>query len=116
LAAYDCRATPAARSLIRTDGDRQPYAGLPATSARNESGDTFSLLQRGRPQSRRPTTQLLRQVPTRFYAFDVLEFEGRDITGRPYIHRREMPNAIAGDSESRTVQLPCNWQETYPAL
>ena len=77
---------------------------------------SFERLQRRWPQNRRPTTQLLRQVPTRFYAFDVLEIDGQDITGRPYIDRRETLNAVAEGSDNRTVQFPCNWRQTDPAL
>jgi bifunctional non-homologous end joining protein LigD len=58
----------------------------------------------------------LRQVPTRFYAFDVLELDGRDITSRPYIDRRETLNAIADASAGNTVQFPCNLTDTDPAL
>jgi hypothetical protein len=39
LAAYDCRPPPHGAQRGET-GDRQPYAGLPATSARNEKGDS----------------------------------------------------------------------------
>lgn len=46
---------------------------------------SFSRLQQRWPQNRRPSAELLRQVPTRFYAFDVLELDGTDITRRPYI-------------------------------
>src|SRR4051794_26169197 len=50
---------------------------------------SFSRLQQRWPQNRRPSAELLGQVPTRFYGFDVLELDGMDITRWPYAERRE---------------------------
>lgn len=44
---------------------------------------SFERLQQRWPQSRRPSTALLRAVPARFYAFDVLSRGGQDVTARP---------------------------------
>jgi bifunctional non-homologous end joining protein LigD len=50
---------------------------------------SFSRLQQRWPQNRRPTTGLLREVPVRFYVFDVLSLDGRDITRQAYGTRRD---------------------------
>ena len=45
---------------------------------------SFARLQQRWPQSRRPSAELLRAVPVRFFAFDVLNHDGQDITKRSY--------------------------------
>jgi bifunctional non-homologous end joining protein LigD len=68
------------------------------------------------PQNRRPCAELLRQVPTRFYTFDVLEFDGKDITRQPYAERRSALDELSDEVGGRTVQFPCNWTDTDPAV
>jgi bifunctional non-homologous end joining protein LigD len=54
--------------------------------ALDESGaPDFGRLQQRWPQNRRPSGELLRRVPTHFYAFDVLELDGKG--HRPPIRR-----------------------------
>ena len=49
--------------------------------ALDESGvPSFSRLQRRWPQNRRPSAELLRQVPARFFVLDILELDGRNLT------------------------------------
>jgi bifunctional non-homologous end joining protein LigD len=82
----------------------------------NTGVPSFSRLQQRWPQNRRPSAELLRQVPTHFYAFDILDLDGNNISRQPYAERREALSAIAAIADSRTVQFPCNWTDTDPAL
>ncbi|OBA82672.1 hypothetical protein A9W99_11210 [Mycobacterium sp. 1164966.3] len=50
----------------------------------------FSRLQRRWPQNRRPSAELLRQVPVRFFVFDVLQYDGKDTS--PVSHMRPGAN------------------------
>ncbi|MCV7240574.1 non-homologous end-joining DNA ligase [Mycolicibacterium celeriflavum] len=75
---------------------------------------SFSRLQRRWPQNRRPTPDLLRQVPVRFYVFDVLELDGRDLTRKPYTMRRRELEDLA-DHYGCVVRVPANWTEPDPA-
>jgi len=85
--------------------------------APNEAGvPSFARLQRRWPQNRRPTAELLRRVPVRFYVFDVLSLDGRDITRQPYAIRRDHLTDIAAANSRRTVQFPANWTDTDPAV
>jgi bifunctional non-homologous end joining protein LigD len=77
---------------------------------------SFSRLQCRWPQNRRPNAALLGRVPVRFYAFDVLSLDSRDITRQPYVARREHLTEIASACSSRTVQFPANWTHTDPAV
>lgn len=84
--------------------------------ALDESGvPSFSRLQRRWPQNRRPNAKLLRDVPVRFYVFDILEIGGRDLTRKPYTTRRRHLTDFTHDY-GRTIQAPANWTETNPAL
>ena len=75
----------------------------------------FSRLQRRWPQNRRPSAELLRRVPVRFFVFDVLRFDGKDITRQPYQARRERLMDIAADSTGSVVQFPGSWTDVDPA-
>jgi bifunctional non-homologous end joining protein LigD len=75
---------------------------------------SFSRLQRRWPQNRRPTAELLQNVPVRFYVFDILEADGRDLTRKPYTTRRRQLEDLA-DRYTRIVRVPANWTDTDPA-
>jgi bifunctional non-homologous end joining protein LigD len=85
--------------IVALDGD-----GVPS----------FSRLQRRWPQNRRPSLELLRRVPVRFFVFDILQFDGKDITRTPYASRRELLMDIASGSMSRVVQFPGSWTDVDP--
>jgi bifunctional non-homologous end joining protein LigD len=74
----------------------------------------FSRLQRRWPQSRRPSAELMRRVPVRFSGFDVLRYDGKDITRKPYAFRRERLMDIASSSRARIVQFPGSWTDVDP--
>lgn len=76
---------------------------------------SFRRLQRRWPQQRRPGAQLLRQVPTRFLAFDVMNIEGEDITHWPYWERRELLDTLMVVERSPALTVPRHWTDVAPA-
>jgi bifunctional non-homologous end joining protein LigD len=56
-----------------------------------------------------PSARLLREVPTMFYVFDVLEVNGHDVTHLPYLERRETLDTLGIDAE--LVQVPPFWAD-----
>ena len=88
------------------------------TVALDEAGvPSFRRLQRRWPQNRRPTSELLRQVPVRLFVFDVLEDDGRNVTRLPYAQRRKRLADIASSSSfGPVIQCPTSWTDTDPAI
>ena len=76
---------------------------------------SFRRLQRRWPQQRRPGAQLLREVPTRFLAFDVMNIEGEDITHWPYWERRELLDTLMVVERSPALTVPRHWTDVAPA-
>lgn len=76
---------------------------------------SFTRLQRRWPQQRRPAAELVREVPTRFLAFDVLALDGMDITGEPYGRRREILSEVMVVDTSPTMTVPRHWVDVSPA-
>lgn len=81
--------------------------------ALDETGaPSFSRLQGRWPQNRRPTAELLRQVPAQFFVFDALRFDGRDLTREPYRARRDHLGDLAAGA---VVRVPGSWTGVDPA-
>ena len=76
---------------------------------------SFQRLQRRWPQNRRPTPELLRQVPIRMLAFDVLAVDGRDITSWTYESRRELLDQLMVVETSKTLTIPRCWVDVSPS-
>lgn len=76
---------------------------------------SFTRLQRRWPQQRRPSAELVREVPTRLLAFDVLAIDGVDIRGKPYGRRREILDGVMVVDESATMTVPRHWVDVSPA-
>ena len=76
---------------------------------------SFRRLQRRWPQQRRPGAQLMREVPTRFLAFDVMNIEGEDITHWPYRERRELLDTLMVVKRSPALTVPRHWTDVAPA-
>ncbi|ORB76570.1 DNA ligase, partial [Mycobacterium timonense] len=66
---------------------------------------SFTRLQRRWPQQRRPRPELLRAVPVRLMAFDVLAVDGQDLTDEPYERRREVLESLIVE-ESAVLTVP----------
>ncbi|MBY0286760.1 MAG: DNA ligase [Mycobacteriaceae bacterium] len=77
---------------------------------------SFERLQRRWPQQRRPKPELLRQVPVRFFAFDVLARDGEDIVTWPYLERRALLDSLAVVETSKTLTVPRFWTDVSPAV
>ncbi|WP_342314676.1 non-homologous end-joining DNA ligase (plasmid) [Mycobacterium avium subsp. hominissuis] len=71
--------------IVALDGDGRP---------------SFTRLQRRWPQQRRPRAELLRAVPVRLMAFDVLSVDGRDLTDEPLERRREVLESLVVEGSS----------------
>ena len=76
---------------------------------------SFERLQRRWPQNRRPSAQLLREVPVRFFAFDVLAVDDADVCGLPHWRRREILDALLPVAGVRTLVVPPAFTEVVPA-
>lgn len=76
---------------------------------------SFTRLQRRWPQQRRPSSELVREVPTRFLAFDVLSVDGIDVTGEPYGRRREILGGVMVLDKSPVMTVPRHWVDVSPA-
>lgn len=77
---------------------------------------SFSRLQQRWPQNRRPTPELLRQVPVQLVAFDVLDLDGHDMTTARYVERRAALDTLAPADGHRTVlAVPKAWTGISPA-
>lgn len=76
--------------IVALDGDGRP---------------SFTRLQRRWPQQRRPSAELLRAVPVRLMAFDVLSVDGRDLTDESLERRREVLESLVVE-ESSVLTVP----------
>ena len=76
---------------------------------------SFTRLQRRWPQQRRPNADLVRAVPTRLLAFDILAIDGIDITDQPYGRRREILSTVMEVDSSAVLTIPRNWVDVAPA-
>ena len=75
---------------------------------------SFTRLQRRWPQQRRPSAELIREVPTRFLTFDALALYGEDITGEPCGRRREILSEVMVVNTSPTMTVPRHWIDVSP--
>jgi bifunctional non-homologous end joining protein LigD len=76
---------------------------------------SFTRLQRRWPQQRRPSAQLLREVPVRVLAFDILQLDGRDVTRAPYGQRRELLDSVMVVEKSPVLTVPRAMLDVAPA-
>lgn len=77
---------------------------------------SFSRLQQRWPQNRRPTPELLREVPVQLVAFDVLALDGLDMRAAPYVERRAVLDTLApADGHRAVLAVPKSWTGISPA-
>nr|WP_234790459.1 RNA ligase family protein [Mycolicibacterium fortuitum] len=76
---------------------------------------SFARLQQRWPQNRRPTPELLRQVPVQLAAFDVVAIDGREITTTIYERRRAVLDTVAAADAPGTLVVPRSWTGVSPA-
>jgi bifunctional non-homologous end joining protein LigD len=99
---------------VRCAGFPKPRRTEESVALDDNGVPCFSRLQRRWPQNRRPSTELLRRVPVRFFVFDVLRYDGKDITRKPYASRRDLLMDIASSSSGSVVHFPRNWTHVDP--
>lgn len=60
----------------------------------------------------RPRAGLIAAIPVQLFVFDVLEIDDTDVTGRPYVVRRELLEALG--LVSKLVRVPPYWTDVAP--
>lgn len=75
---------------------------------------SFTRLQQRWPLRRRPSATLLRAVPVRFFAFDVLVLDDRDVSGLKYSQRRELLDGLGGAAQWPVLVVPPAWTDVEP--
>lgn len=75
---------------------------------------SFTRLQRRWPMRRRPSSALMREVPVRLFAFDVLSVGSTDLTSRAYSERRQVLDELAATSASSVLVVPPSWHDVDP--
>jgi bifunctional non-homologous end joining protein LigD len=76
---------------------------------------SFTRLQRRWPQQRRPRPELVREVPCRLIAFDILQIDGRPIIDLPYGQRREQLDHLLTVEKSPVLTVPPAMIDIAPA-
>ncbi|KUI16942.1 hypothetical protein AU193_22435 [Mycobacterium sp. GA-1285] len=103
-----------AAALSRALGRRRVILDGEIVALDAEGVPSFSRLQRRWPQIRRPHAALLRDVPVKFYAFDVLQLDGYETKRKPYAERRDLLMDLAEPVRSRIIEFPPHWSGVDP--
>ncbi|WP_244168174.1 non-homologous end-joining DNA ligase [Mycobacterium paraffinicum] len=109
------RTFPELASVATAIGDRQAVLDGEIVAVDPTGRPSFTRLQRRWPQQRRPHPQLLREVPVRLLAFDLLALDNRDITSHAYNQRRELLDALMIVDTSPTLTIPAALTAVTPA-
>lgn len=106
ITAAAAEAIPPARRRVILDGEivALDRAGRPS----------FERLQRRWPQNRKPSAQLLRDVPVRFFAFDVLAVDDSDVCALPHWRRREILEDLLPVAGVPALVVPPVFTEVVP--
>lgn len=121
LAVFTRNGTEVSRTFPELAGIRAAIGGRRVildgeiVAVESDGRPSFTRLQRRWPQQRRPSAELVREVPTRFLAFDVLAIDGIDVTGEPYGRRREILDGVMVVDKSPTMTVPRHWVDVSPA-
>lgn len=75
---------------------------------------SFTRLQQRWPMRKRPEAALLRSVPVKLFAFDVLALDDQDLTTMKYSERRQILEEIAGATTSPVLVVPPSWTDIEP--
>ncbi|MDO2394848.1 non-homologous end-joining DNA ligase [Mycobacterium avium subsp. hominissuis] len=87
-------------------GDRPMVLDGEIVAVDDHGRPSFTHLQRRWPQQRRPSAQLLREVPVRMLAFDIIQLDGHDLTGTAYGQRRELLDTVMVVDKSPVLTVP----------
>ena len=100
------RTFPELAGVAAAIGDRQAVLDGEIVAVDHTGRPSFTRLQRRWPQQRRPNPELLREVPVRLLAFDLLAVDNRDITSAAYCQRRELLDALMVVDKSPALTIP----------
>lgn len=110
------RAFPELSGVAAAVGHRRAVLDGEIIAPAHDGLPSFSRLQQRWPQNRRPTPELLRQVPVQLVAFDVLALDGLDMTAAPYVERRAVLDTLApADGHRAVLAVPKAWTGISPA-
>ncbi|WP_306460743.1 MULTISPECIES: non-homologous end-joining DNA ligase [Mycobacterium] len=109
------RTFPELAGVAAAIGDRQAVLDGEIVAVDHTGRPSFTRLQRRWPQQRRPHPELLREVPVRLLAFDLLALDNRSLTTQAYIQRRELLDALMVVDKSPTLTIPRALTAVVPA-
>lgn len=109
------RTFPELAGVAAAIGNRQAVLDGEIVAVDPTGRPSFTRLQRRWPQQRRPDAELLREVPVRLLAFDLLALDNRDITSNAYGQRRELLDALMIVDTSRVLTIPPSLTGVVPA-
>jgi bifunctional non-homologous end joining protein LigD len=109
------RTFPELSGIAAAVDDRQVVLDGEIVALDTEGRPSFTRLQRRWPQQRRPRPELVREVPVRFCAFDLLVTQGRTLTEQPYGRRRELLDDLMVVEKSRVLTVPRAMVDVAPA-
>ncbi len=98
----------------------EPFSRI-TTSTALIDGEVCALVESGRTDFSTLTSSLKTGAPLVFYAFDLLEYDGEDLTALPLIERKDRLEAMLGDiAESASIRFSShvlgNGQEVFDAV
>ncbi len=106
---------PELASIRAAVGARRVVLDGEIVAVGSDGRPSFTRLQQRWPQNRRPSAQLVRDVPTRLLAFDILAVDGLDVTHEPYRQRREILSELMVVDKAPTLTVPRHWIDVSPA-
>lgn len=100
------RTFPELAGVTAAIGDRRVVLDGEIVALDAQGRPSFTRLQRRWPQQRRPSADLVRSVPVRFWAFDILHADGHNVTEQPYTRRRDLLDDLMVVDKSRVLTVP----------
>ena len=89
------RTFPELSGIAAAIGDRRVVLDGEIVALDAQGRPSFTRLQRRWPQQRRPGADLVRSVPVRFWAFDILRLDGRSLLRAKYRDRRKVLETLS---------------------
>ncbi len=96
-------------------GDRDVVLDGEIVALDDQGRPSFTRLQRRWPQQRRPRPELIREVPIRFWGFDIVAADRRPVVDQPYNQRRTLLDDLMVVEKSRVLTVPRPMFDITPA-
>lgn len=109
------RCFPELSGVAAAIGDRRAVLDGEIVAVDQQGRPSFTRLQRRWPQQRRPSAELLREVPVRFCGFDILAIDDHPVTAQPYGQRRALLDALMVVEKSPVLTVPRAMLDVVPA-